>query len=155
MENLEPSRNTQAFVDLLEELKIPTIINCANGGLKELKNVGKNIHYLHGIPYDWILPKIYAIIHHGGAGTTHLGLKYACPTMIIPHIADQYHWNSILSHKGLWPKGVAIGKVTKSSRLKEKIADLWSNSIYYENAQKMAAKMKEEDVEASFLSFLK
>lgn len=153
MENPEPLKNTLLFLNVLRDLNIPTIVNCANGGLQKVSESGELFHFVNGIPYDWILPQVHAAIHHGGAGTTHLALKYACPTMIIPHIADQYHWNQIIHKKRFGPKGVALNKANYKV-LNEKISDLWNNETYLRNARQMADKMSSEDVTARYLDFL-
>lgn len=153
MENPEPLENTLLFLKVLKDLNIPTIVNCANGGLQEVSEAGELFYFVKGIPYDWILPQVYAAIHHGGAGTTHLALKYSCPSMIIPHIADQYHWNQIIHKKQLGPKGVALKKANYKM-LKVKISDLWNNETYLRTSQKMSDKMRSEDVTALYLDFL-
>lgn len=154
MENPEPNRNSKLLVKVLKELQIPTIINCANGGLEEVESNRDLTCFINGIPYDWILPKMHAVIHHGGAGTTHLCLKYACSSMIIPHIIDQYLWNDVLSSQKLGPKGIPI-KSLSHIPLKALVKDLWTNEVYKSNAKNMSLKMKEENVEEQFLDFLK
>ena len=90
MTNSAPEEKTTMILDILESNKIPAIINTASRGLVKSEKYDSNlIHFVSRIPYDWILPKIYGVIHHGGSGTTHLGLKYGCATMVIPHIIDQ------------------------------------------------------------------
>jgi len=75
--------------------------------------VSEQIHFISQIPYEWIFPKVYGVIHHGGSGTTHLGLKYGCVTMVIPYIIDQFVWNEIIDKIGAGPKGIKIGKITE------------------------------------------
>eukprot|EP00965_Chrysotila_dentata_P169856 5606910-Pleurochrysis_carterae.AAC.1 len=40
-------------------------------------------------PHDWLLPKVAAVIHHGGAGTTAAGLRLGLPTLVCPFFGDQ------------------------------------------------------------------
>lgn len=42
------------------------------------------------IPHDWLLPRICALIHHGGTGTTGRALKNACPMLVEPFGNDQF-----------------------------------------------------------------
>ncbi|MCK4344867.1 MAG: glycosyltransferase family 1 protein, partial [Bacteroidales bacterium] len=84
MTNPEPEEKTKIIIEILERNKIPALINTASGGLTKLdKFDAELIHFVSRIPYDWIFPKIYGVIHHGGSGTTHMALKYGCATMII------------------------------------------------------------------------
>jgi UDP:flavonoid glycosyltransferase YjiC (YdhE family) len=43
-------------------------------------------------PHDWLLPRVAAAVHHGGAGTTHAALRAGIPSAVAPIAADQYYW---------------------------------------------------------------
>ena len=145
MTNPEPEEKTKIFLDILERNNIPAIINTASGGLvKPDKYNIELFHFVSRIPYDWILPKIYGVIHHGGSGTTHTALKYGCVTMIIPHIIDQFVWNKIIYSKGVGPKGIKIGRITKK-KLEPKILELVNNRSFKKKAEQVASQMAKED----------
>ncbi|MCK4662027.1 MAG: glycosyltransferase family 1 protein [Bacteroidales bacterium] len=145
MLNPEPEEKTKIIIDILERNKIPAIINTASGGLiKPDKFDSELLHFVSGIPYDWIFPKIYGVIHHGGSGTTHLALKYGCATMIVPHIIDQFVWNKIIYNMGAGPKGIKIGKIT-TKNLEPKILELINNSSFKKKAEQVARQMEKED----------
>ena len=153
MTNPKPVAKTKAIVKVLRELKIPAIINTAGGGLEEIAIDDESIFYTSSIPYDWILPKTYALIHHGGSGTTHLGVKYACPSLIVPHIIDQYFWSNTLHELGIGPKGISIRKLTKS-KLFPLVKDLWYNEKYLIKAQQLSQKMNAEKFDHELTSIL-
>lgn len=145
MTNPEPEEKTKIIIDILERNKIPAIINTAFGGLvKPDRFDSELILFVSQIPYDWIFPKIYGVIHHGGSGTTHLALKYGCATMIIPHIIDQFVWNKIINKRGVGPKGIKIGKIT-TKNIEPKILELVNNSSFKKKAEKLANQMRKED----------
>ncbi len=145
MANPNPEKKTNVILDILEKHNIPAIINTASGGLiKPTKYNTKLFHFVKQVPYDWIFPKIYAVIHHGGSGTTHTAIKHGCATMIIPHIIDQYAWNNLVSELGIGPVGIAISKI-KSKNLEPKILDLFLNQSYKIKAHKISKKIKEEN----------
>ena len=145
MMNPAPAEKTKMMIEILERQKIPTIINTAAGGLVKLEPYDKElIYFVSNIPYDWIFPKVWAVIHHGGSGTTHLALKYGCASMIIPHIIDQYVWNRILHAKEIGPLGIKIGKLTTQT-LESKILELYSNPSFKKKAETVMNQMKNED----------
>ncbi len=145
MINPDPEKKTRIIIDLLERNKIPAIINTASGGLiKPDKFESKLIYFVTQIPYDWIFPKIYCVIHHGGSGTTHLALKYGCATMIIPHIIDQFVWNRIIGEMGAGPYGIKIGKISRKN-LEPKILELVNTSSFKKKAEQIASQMEKED----------
>ncbi len=145
MINQYPERNTESIIKILEQNKIPAIINTCQGGLIKPKNyINDLIYFVENIPYDWIFSKIYAVIHHGGSGTTHMALKNGCANLIIPHIVDQYVWNKIIYNKGAGPLGIDISKIN-TSNLEPKIIDLLENTLYKEKAEKLSKKMLKEN----------
>jgi UDP:flavonoid glycosyltransferase YjiC (YdhE family) len=144
MTNPDPIGKTDHILRLLKRHRIPAMINSAAGGLVEPKEYSReDIHFVTDIPYDWIFPQVRAVIHHGGAGTTHLALKYGRPSMIIPHIPDQHLWNRIISLAGAGPKGPSVSKVA-SPDFEEKLLDLISNETYQKNALELGIKLKTE-----------
>lgn len=145
MTNPTPDKKTEIILEILERNNIPAIINTASGGLVEPNSYNRNlIHFVSRIPYDWILPKIYGVIHHGGSGTTHMALKNGCATMIIPHIIDQFVWNRMIHEKGAGPKGIKIGKIS-TKNLEPKIIDLVSNDQYKKKSEQISQQMNQED----------
>jgi len=145
MLNPSPGEVTSLILDILDRNKIPAIINTASGGLIEPEVYDPELfHFVTRIPYDWIFPKIYAVIHHGGSGTTHLALKYGRATMIVPHIIDQFVWNEMVSHLGAGPKGTKVESLTTKD-LEPKILELMEHGAYKKNAERIAAQMTKED----------
>lgn len=144
MSNPEPEAKTKAMMEVFAQHDIPAIINTAGGGLvAPAKYDSSKCYFTNNIPYDWILPKAYAIIHHGGSGTTHLGLKYGCASMIVPHIIDQFFWNNVLSDLKVGPKGIKVGSLTFQS-IESKVLELWLKPEYKQNAEAIAAQMAQE-----------
>ncbi|MFC2126309.1 glycosyltransferase [Bacteroidota bacterium] len=145
MINPEPELKTEIIIDILERNNIPGIINSASGGLvKPDKFSSELICFVSQIPYDWIFPNVYGVIHHGGSGTTHLSLKYGCATMIIPHIIDQFVWNKTIYDMGAGPRGVKIGEIT-TKNLEPKILELVNSNSFKKKAEQIAGQMAKEN----------
>lgn len=145
MTNPKPESITKIVREILERNKIPAIINTAFGDLIKPDKFGaERLHFVSQIPYDWIFPKIYGVIHHGGSGTTHLALQHGCATMIIPHIIDQFVWDKIIYDMGVGPRGIKINKIT-TKKLEPKILELVNNSSFKKKAEQVASQMRKED----------
>lgn len=63
-------------------------------------NTPDNVYMLENTPHDWLFPRVRAVIHHGGAGTTAIGLKCGKPTMIVPFFGDQPFWGAMVAKAG-------------------------------------------------------
>ena len=154
MTNPEPEQKTAIILDILERNAIPALINTAAGGLqKPAGHSSKLIHFVAQIPYDWIFPKVYAVIHHGGSGTTHSALKNGCATMIIPHIIDQFFWNELIASKGVGPKGMPVKKFSRKL-LEPRLLDLFTTKAYKQKAQEIEAEIEKENLDDEFYDVL-
>ena len=51
--------------------------------------------------HDWLFPRMAAVVHHGGAGTTAAGLRAGVPTIITPIYGDQFFWGQGMTALGL------------------------------------------------------
>lgn len=146
MINPEPVKKTEIILDILQQHQIPALFNTSAGGLVEPTDYDHDLfHFVSSIPYEWLLPKVYAVMHHGGSGTTHLTLRHGCASLILPHIIDQFAWDQMLSAKGVGPSGIKVGRISIKS-LTPKLLDLFYNEAYKRKAEEMADKMRSEEV---------
>lgn len=87
------------------------------------------------IPHDWLLPRSAGIMHHGGFGTTAAGFNAGIPSIVIPHIIDQYIWGNKVAELGVGPKPIPRAKLnvnalttaieaTKNNMIRMKAASL-------------------------------
>lgn len=139
------NERTHLLLKILEKHSIPTIINTYAGGITKPDQYHDSLFYFtSSIPYEWIFPKVYAILHHGGSGTSHMAVKYGKPSLILPHLGDQYIWKNIIAEKGIGPKGVHVSKI-KEAKLENLIADLWTNPLYSKNALRFSKLLRAEE----------
>jgi len=64
------------------------------------------------MPHAQLFPRVAAVIHHGGAGTTAAALRAGVPQVVVPHMADQFHNAHRLQVLGLAPPGIPVKKLT-------------------------------------------
>ncbi|MEM9024850.1 MAG: glycosyltransferase, partial [Bacteroidota bacterium] len=153
MVNTDPEAKTQALLRVIIKYNIPTIINTSWGGLVEQQVVPDHVFYTNNVPYDALFPRIYAVVHHGGSGTTHTAIKYGCASLIIPHIMDQFFWNRLIAKQGAGPLGIPIKKLTES-RIEPLLHDLWTEASYKQNAQRLAESMARENADHNLVRAL-
>lgn len=66
---------------------------------------------LDSAPHGWLFPRMAAVVHHGGAGTTAEGLRAGVPTVIIPFNFDQFFWGTRIKAMGLGPQPIPRKKL--------------------------------------------
>ena len=63
-------------------------------------------------PHRWLFPRMAAVVHHGGAGTTAEGLRAGVPTVIVPFVFDQPFWGARVKALGLGPAPIPQKQLT-------------------------------------------
>jgi sterol 3beta-glucosyltransferase len=59
-----------------------------------------------------LFPRAAAVVHHGGAGTTHAAVAAGMPSIVIPHVGDQPFWAMRLHRLGAAPAPLAATDVS-------------------------------------------
>ncbi|KAF1320895.1 Sterol 3-beta, partial [Globisporangium splendens] len=115
-------------------------------------DVPDNIMFLGNCPHDWLMPRVSAVVHHGGAGTTAAGLMAGKPTFIVPFFGDQPFWGRAVVTAGVGVEPCPIAELTVE---KLRVAfELLLSSSMHEKAKSLSIAMKKEDgVEGAVQSF--
>jgi UDP:flavonoid glycosyltransferase YjiC (YdhE family) len=82
-------------------------------------------------------------VQHGGSGTTHTALRYGRPSLVIPHIIDQFFWNRRVAELGAGPLGPGI-KHLPSSDFGALLRPLRGDEEYARVARKIGGDMRVE-----------
>jgi UDP:flavonoid glycosyltransferase YjiC (YdhE family) len=114
----DPERFTKMIFDAVQMAGVRALVSKGWGGLGGEDNIPENIYMLENTPHDWLFPKVKAVVHHGGAGTTAIGLKCGKPTMIVPFFGDQQFWGNMIGKSGAGAMPVPHKHLTA-----EKLAD--------------------------------
>jgi UDP:flavonoid glycosyltransferase YjiC (YdhE family) len=113
-------------------------------GIEAPEMAGDNMLQIGAVPHDWLFPRVAAVIHHGGAGTTGAVLNAGAPSLIIPFIADQPFWGRQIQRLG-----VGIGPISPQTltgqRLAEAIARVTGDSEIRRRALAIGARVRAED----------
>nr|POE56239.1 sterol 3-beta-glucosyltransferase ugt80b1 [Quercus suber] len=94
----DPDGFTELIIEATKKAGVRCLLNKGWGGLGRGNNdTPDHIFMLGNTPHDWLFPKVKAVVHHGGAGTTAIGLKCGKPTMIVPFFGDQPFWGAMVA----------------------------------------------------------
>jgi sterol 3beta-glucosyltransferase len=93
---------------------------------------------VNDLSHDYLFPRMAAICHHGGSGTTHRASKAGVPQFIMPVIIDQFFWGKRIHDLCIGPKPKSSKKLDAIS-LALVFRDLIDNPNYRENARRLAA----------------
>jgi UDP:flavonoid glycosyltransferase YjiC (YdhE family) len=66
----------------------------------------EDVLMIDSTPHAWLFPRMSAVVHHGGAGTTAAGLQAGVPTVIVPYHGDQPFWGARAAALGVGPEPI-------------------------------------------------
>jgi len=67
------------------------------------------------VPHSWLFPRMAAVVHHGGAGTTAAGLRHGVPTVVCPFFGDQPYWGERVAAMSAGPAPLPFRSLTADS----------------------------------------
>ncbi|WP_221305055.1 glycosyltransferase [Streptomyces sp. Ag109_O5-1] len=95
-------------------------------------------------PHDWLFPRMAAVVHHGGAGTTASALRAGRPSLICPFFGDQPYWAARVHELGAGPAPLPIRKLTVAA-LVDRLHALTRHAPYTETALGLGRTLAAED----------
>lgn len=101
------------------------------------------VYFADYVPHDWLFPRVKAVVHHGGAGTTAAGLRYGKPTLVVPFGGDQPFWGNRIHAIGCGPKPISRDMLTVQ-RLTKGLIDLTTHGSYRVAAEELGARLRME-----------
>ena len=94
-------------------------------------------------PYQLLLPRACAVVHHGGVGTTSQGLLAGVPTLIVPFAFDQFdnaeHARRMGTSRTLYSKHYSTAAAVRE------LGELLTNATYAEKAHEVSEQLRQEN----------
>jgi len=99
---------------------------------------------VESVPYDWLFPRVAAVVHHGGAGTTSAGLRAGVPSIVVPFFGDQPFWGQRIADLGVGPAPIPRRTLT-AARLAQAIRRAVTDEAMQQRAADLGARIRAED----------
>ncbi|WWC72266.1 uncharacterized protein I206_106228 [Kwoniella pini CBS 10737] len=138
---------TKTIFEAVKSAKVRALVSAGWGGLGGAE-IPENVFILEGnIPHDWLFSegRVSAVCHHGGAGTTAIGLRNGLPTIVVPFFGDQAFWGNMIHKAGAGP--APIPQKTLNVDNLAKAIEFATSPHAKSAAGEMAQKIKSENGE--------
>ena len=107
-------------------------------------NFPENVFAIRSAPHDWLFPRMAAVVHHGGAGTTAAGLRAGVPTITVPFFLDQPFWGHRVKVLGVAPEPIPR-KQLSVDRLSAAIHTAATDPAMRQRAADLGMRIRDED----------
>lgn len=132
------------ILEALTQLGRPAIVQAGFAGLLRGAAGNERIHVLDAyVPFTWLFRQSGCVVHHAGAGTATLACLAGAPSVVVPHLFDQYYYAGMLHERGAAPKPVFRSDLTAKKLAKAIEAAMTPR--YAEAARSLGAQIAQED----------
>ncbi|GAA5057102.1 sterol 3beta-glucosyltransferase [Thermocatellispora tengchongensis] len=102
MAGTDPARVGRIVAEAVRLAGVRAVLASGWGGM-HVSDLPDGVFQLEQAPHDWLFPRMAAIVHHGGSGTTGAALAAGRPQVICPFVADQPFWAARAHAAGIAP----------------------------------------------------
>jgi UDP:flavonoid glycosyltransferase YjiC (YdhE family) len=147
-----PEETAELVLQAIQLTGQRAILQSGWSGLRK-SDLPDTVLMVDSIPHSWLFPRVAAVVHHGGAGTTAAGLRAGVPSIVIPVFGDQPFWGHRVAELGVGTDPIPRKQLT-AERLAEAIQKVVSNQAMRQRATTLGAKIQAEDGVASAVAIV-
>lgn len=142
MASEDPTALTELVRGAVRDAGVRAVLLSGWGGLANVDD--ENLFCADAMPHDWLFPRVAAVVHHGGAGTTGAALRAGVPALVVPFTMDQPFWGARVEALGVGPTPIARKRLTRAglaAGLRRAVGDAEMRT----RAAALGALLREED----------
>ena len=142
MAGRDPAQTAALVVEGLRAAGVRGVLATGWGGL-DPGDLGGDMAVVGSAPHGRLFPRCAAVVHHGGAGTTHAGLRAGRPTVVCPFFGDQPFWGRRIHELGAGPAPIPQTELTPA-RLAAAAREALAEPVR-QRAQALGRAIRDED----------
>lgn len=131
------------IAEAVERAGIRAVVASGWGGVS-LQEASPRILALEEAPHEHLFPRVDAVVHHGGAGTTAAGLRAGRPTLVCPVLGDQAFWGQRVASLAAGPAPMLLRTLT-AQVLADHLRQLVADPGYARGATAVGELLRQED----------
>lgn len=142
MASRDPEALTALVLAAVRRAGVRVVLLSGWGGLAD--RGGDDVFVATEVPHDWLYPRMAAVVHHGGAGTTGAALTAGVPSVVVPFAVDQPFWGSRVAALGVGPTPIPRRRLTAED-LGAALASTVADDVMRRRAADLGAQIRTED----------
>ncbi len=107
----DPGRLAVSIMTAAAQVGARVVVASLDPALRRLLPAGRFLVIRHA-PHDWLFPRVQAVVHHGGSGTTAAAVVASRPQVTWPFGIDQSFWSDRMSRLGVAPAALPVRALT-------------------------------------------
>lgn len=143
MNQRNPQAATQMALEALALSGQRGVLASGWGGLSQT-DLPEQVYMLQSAPHAWLFPRMAAVVHHGGAGTTAAGLRAGVPSIITPFMGDQLFWGKRVAELGVGTAPIPQKRLN-AHKLAQAIRQTVEDANMRRKAAELGARLQSED----------
>ncbi|MCJ7678020.1 MAG: glycosyltransferase [Anaerolineales bacterium] len=143
MVNRRPDEVADLVLQALERTGQRAVWSAGWGGLTG-HGLPETVFMIGSLPHSWLFPRMAAVVHHGGVGTTAAGLRAGIPSITVPFFGDQPFWGGRIAELGVGPQPIPRSKLT-AERLAKALHETVTDTAMRERAAWLGGAIRAED----------
>jgi sterol 3beta-glucosyltransferase len=150
----DPGLVTQIILEAVRRTGVRAVLARGWGGLEPTDSAqSESVMFIEAAPHSWLFPRVSAVVHHGGCGTTAAGLLSGKPSIICPFFGDQPFWGRHVERLGAGPSPIPQKRLTVE-RLCHAIDMVMNDSAMRQNAAALGNRLRKENGVSSAVTFI-
>lgn len=142
MASQDPAALTELVRRAVRGANVRAVLLSGWGGLSAID--GDDVFCAESVPHDWLFPRMAAVVHHGGAGTTGAALRAGVPALVVPFGVDQPFWGGRVEALGVGPSPIPRARLTEAA-LKDALVRATTDGEMTARARVLGEALRAED----------
>jgi len=139
MTDPDPATTTDRLLAAIERIGCRALISRGWAGLGD-RPLPQGVMAIGAVSHAELFPRVAAVVHHGGSGTTHSAARAGVPQIVLPHLLDQFYFARRVETLGVAPPAFVRRRLSVEA-LADVIAATLDNEWLAERAQELGEQL--------------
>jgi vancomycin aglycone glucosyltransferase len=140
MTDARPDRTTREIMRAVAAIGCRALVSRGWAGLGG-ETLPEGVLEIDAVCHAQLFPRVAAVVHHGGAGTTTAAARAGVPQILVPHLMDQFYWGRRVQLLGLGPPPLARKRL-RADRLAAALEATLENELLAERAREVGERLR-------------